>query len=284
MRYVRRPGSSQISPAREIELRRYDRTMDDALSAKVALRRGWTTGTCAAAAAAAAYRALLCGAFPDAVTVALPRGGTATLPIASRRCDHASATAGVIKDAGDDPDVTHGAEILATVTPAPRWIGGVAFAAGPGVGTVTLPGLPLAGGRAGDQSGPAGDDPRRHRERRRDLRRRRRRQSSPSPFPAARRWLKRPSTAGWESSAGCRSWEPPASSCRSPAPPGFTRSTAAIDVARAAGFAHVAAATGSTSEAAVKRLYDLPGRGADRHGRLRRRHAQVPAPPSGARG
>ena len=52
-----------------------------------------------------------------------------------------SATAGVVKDAGDDPDVTHGALILATVRPAAR--SGVTFRAGEGVGTVTRPGLPF---------------------------------------------------------------------------------------------------------------------------------------------
>ena len=64
-----------------------------------------------------------------------------------------SATAGVVKDAGDDPDVTNGAVILATVEAAPRG-GGMVFRAGAGVGTVTLPGLPLAPGEPAINPGP----------------------------------------------------------------------------------------------------------------------------------
>lgn len=107
------------------------------------LRRGWTTGACATAAATAAFVALREGAFPDPVSITLPRGLTPSFALATARRDGLSATAGVVKDAGDDPDVTHGAEILVTLSPgAPG--SGVAFMAGEGVGTVTLPGLPLA--------------------------------------------------------------------------------------------------------------------------------------------
>lgn len=110
-----------------------------------ALRRGWTTGACATAATAAAYQALLSGAFPDPVTIELPGGKRPSFALEVRRREGERATAGVVKDAGDDPDVTHGALILATVAlTAPG--SGVTFAAGPGVGTVTLPGLPLAVG------------------------------------------------------------------------------------------------------------------------------------------
>ena len=79
------------------------------------LRRGWTTGACATAASKAAYAALLTGEFPDPVEIALPSGqGVAfSLAVTERGAD--SATAGVIKDAGDDPDVTHGALVLSTV-------------------------------------------------------------------------------------------------------------------------------------------------------------------------
>ena len=73
------------------------------------LRRGWTTGACAAAAAKAAFAALLTGEFPDPVEVTLPRGERPTFALAMTRQDDNAATAGVIKDAGDDPDVTHGA-------------------------------------------------------------------------------------------------------------------------------------------------------------------------------
>ena len=79
------------------------------------MRRGWTTGTCAAAAAKAAYAALVTGGFPDPVTVTLPRGERPSFALAMTRRDESSATAGVIKDAGDDPDVTHGALICARV-------------------------------------------------------------------------------------------------------------------------------------------------------------------------
>jgi cobalt-precorrin-5B (C1)-methyltransferase len=109
------------------------------------LRRGWTTGTCAAAAAKAAFAALVTGEFPDPVEVALPRGERPRFALALTRKDQTSAAAGVIKDAGDDPDVTHGALIVATVrTGAPG--SGVRFRAGEGVGTVTRPGLPVPPG------------------------------------------------------------------------------------------------------------------------------------------
>src|SRR6516225_3774074 len=110
------------------------------------LRRGWTTGTCATAAAKAAYAALLTGEFPDPVEVALPReGGHPAFALASTELSKGSATAGVVKDAGDDPDVTHGALILATVRRgAPG--SGVSFKAGEGVGTVTRAGLPVSPG------------------------------------------------------------------------------------------------------------------------------------------
>src|SRR5437870_3787975 len=109
------------------------------------LRRGWTTGACATAAAKAAYTALLTGEFPDPVEVTLPRGERPSFALALSRKDENSATAGVIKDAGDDPDVTHGALVLATVRlGAPGT--GVTFRAGEGVGTVTRPGLPIPPG------------------------------------------------------------------------------------------------------------------------------------------
>jgi cobalt-precorrin-5B (C1)-methyltransferase len=109
------------------------------------LRRGWTTGTCATAAAKAAYTALLTGDFPDPVEVTLPRGERPSFALAVTRKDVDSVTAGVVKDAGDDPDVTHGALVLATVRAvAPG--SGVTFRAGAGVGTVTRAGLPVPPG------------------------------------------------------------------------------------------------------------------------------------------
>ena len=83
------------------------------------LRRGWTTGACATAAAKAAFEALLTGDFPDPVDDPPAARRDAGLRAgARRRSATASATASVIKDAGDDPDVTHRREIVATVRPA----------------------------------------------------------------------------------------------------------------------------------------------------------------------
>ena len=79
------------------------------------LRRGWTTGACAAAAAKAAFGALAGQGFADPVTIKLPRGGTARFALAERVLAVDVAMAAVIKDAGDDPDVTHGALVLATL-------------------------------------------------------------------------------------------------------------------------------------------------------------------------
>src|SRR5258708_34190807 len=67
------------------------------------LRRGWTTGTCATAAAKAAYAGLLTGAFPDPVEVTLPNGERPSFALAVTRSAPASATAGGAKDGGDEP-------------------------------------------------------------------------------------------------------------------------------------------------------------------------------------
>jgi cobalt-precorrin-5B (C1)-methyltransferase len=113
------------------------------------LRRGWTTGTCATAAARAATEALFGGGFPDPVTVMLPGGQTPAFALAwTNQGDGEQgpwAAAGIVKDAGDDPDVTHGALVRARVWRGPAG-SGVTYRAGEGVGTVTLPGLPLAVG------------------------------------------------------------------------------------------------------------------------------------------
>src|ERR1044071_1097903 len=99
------------------------------------LRRGWTTGACAAAAARAAFAALLTGRFPDPVTIRLPGGQTPSFPLALAQRSETTPPAVIVKDAGDDPDVTHGALIVAELA----WTepgGGIRFRAGPGVGTV----------------------------------------------------------------------------------------------------------------------------------------------------
>lgn len=107
------------------------------------LRRGWTTGACATAATKAALTALLTGRFPDPVEITLPKGERVSFVLAREERGADWARAGIIKDAGDDPDVTHGALVLATVRLQSE---GVTFKAGEGVGTVTKPGLPVAVG------------------------------------------------------------------------------------------------------------------------------------------
>ncbi|GAB3213975.1 cobalt-precorrin-5B (C(1))-methyltransferase [Marinactinospora thermotolerans] len=110
-----------------------------------ALRTGWTTGTCASAAAKAAAHALATGRPVEVVEVALPSGRRVTF--APQRCELLSpdrAEAVVVKDAGDDPDVTHGAHVTATVTR--RAEAGLELDGGVGVGVVTRPGLGLEPG------------------------------------------------------------------------------------------------------------------------------------------
>jgi cobalt-precorrin-5B (C1)-methyltransferase len=109
------------------------------------LRRGWTTGTCAAAASKAACRALLEGEFPILTEVTLPGGQRPSFSLALEEKGDGFARAGIVKDAGDDPDVTHGALIISTVRRAPPGAG-IIFRAGKGVGTVTRAGLPLPPG------------------------------------------------------------------------------------------------------------------------------------------
>ncbi|MGV2974163.1 cobalt-precorrin-5B (C(1))-methyltransferase [Roseibium alexandrii] len=109
------------------------------------LRRGWTTGACATAAAKAAYHALLTGTFPDPVEITLPQGRTTDFVLTRHALADGCSSATITKDAGDDPDVTHGAEITSTVRLLPEG-SGVQFKAGAGVGTVTRPGLPIPPG------------------------------------------------------------------------------------------------------------------------------------------
>ena len=107
------------------------------------LRTGYTTGSCAAAAARAATRALLTGEVVKESTIHLPVGQDVTFQV--HRCepseDGQRVTCSVIKDGGDDPDVTHGAEICATVwRDSDTGSSGARIVGGPGVGTVTRPG------------------------------------------------------------------------------------------------------------------------------------------------
>jgi len=230
------------------------------------MRYGWTTGACATAATTAAYTALLTGEFPDPVEVELPRGRRPAFALATERLGDGSATAGVIKDAGDDPDVTHGALILSTVRRGPAG-SGVTFRAGPGVGTVTLPGLPLAVGepainpvprrlmtealrRVADAYGGAGDavDAVDAVDAIVEI-------SVPEGAELARQtWNPRLGIVGGLSILGttgvvvpysCSAW--------------IDSIRRGVDVARALGHEHVAGATGSTSERVVAQRYGLPG-------------------------
>ena len=108
---------------------------------KKALRTGWTTGTCASAAAKAAATALDTGQIQHAVEVGLPDGQRVRFPVDACTLSATQAEAVVVKDAGDDPDVTHGARLTATV----RWHQepGIELDGGVGVGMVTKPGLGL---------------------------------------------------------------------------------------------------------------------------------------------
>ncbi|MGH6842992.1 MAG: cobalt-precorrin-5B (C(1))-methyltransferase, partial [Methylocella sp.] len=220
------------------------------------MRKGWTTGACAAAAARAAYEALVSGQFPAAVAIALPGGARPSFALALEEHGEGFARAGVIKDAGDDPDVTHGALIIARVSHGPPG-SGVVFRAGEGVGTVTRAGLPLppgepainpvprlmikaaigevariyqlAGGASVEISIPGGEE-------------------------IAKRTLNgRLGIVGGLSILGttgivvpfsCAAW--------------IDTIHRGIDVARAAGLSHIAGSTGSTSEAAIKALHGLP--------------------------
>jgi cobalt-precorrin-5B (C1)-methyltransferase len=219
------------------------------------LRRGWTTGACAAAAAKAAWQALLTGTFPDPVTIRLPRGETPAFALARTATGAGWAQASVIKDAGDDPDVTHGAEVAATVRRLQPG-SGVRFKAGPGVGTVTLAGLPVPPGEPAINPSPRrmmceaiaevaaahGASPDAEIE-----------VSIPGGEALAQQtWNPRLGIVGGLSILGttgivvpfsCAAW--------------IHSIHSGIDVARAAGLDHVAGSTGNTSEEAVRRHYGL---------------------------
>ncbi|HWF94188.1 MAG TPA: cobalt-precorrin-5B (C(1))-methyltransferase [Xanthobacteraceae bacterium] len=221
------------------------------------LRRGWTTGACATAAAKAAFAALLTGEFPDPVEVTLPRGERVAFALALSRLDEGgSASAGVIKDAGDDPDVTHGALIVATVRAgAPG--SGITFRAGPGVGTVTRAGLAIPPGEPAINPVPR----RMVRDAIAEVAARANQAGDveveiaiPGGQELAAKTLNgRLGIVGGLSILGttgivvpysCAAW--------------IASIHRGIDVARAAGLVHIAGATGASSEAAVRKLYDLP--------------------------
>ncbi len=219
------------------------------------LRRGWTTGACATAATRAALTALLGASFPDPVEITLPKGETPAFALALEERGDGWARAGIIKDAGDDPDVTHGAMIVATVRHADAGTG-VTFKAGDGVGTVTRPGLPITPGEPAinpvpremmrqtvaavtgefgvspdieiEISVPGG----------RDLA-----QKTWNPRLGIEGGISILGTTGIVRPFSCSAW--------------IHAIQSGINVARAEGLIHLAGATGSTSEAAVKKFHKL---------------------------
>ena len=108
-----------------------------------ALREGFTTGSCAAAAALASCRWQRDGACPERIEIVVPAGRTFAPEIIA----HGGYVCGVIKDGGDDPDITTGSEVRARVR-LMESDGGIRFLAGDGVGTITLPGMKLPVGEA----------------------------------------------------------------------------------------------------------------------------------------
>ncbi|WP_374940855.1 cobalt-precorrin-5B (C(1))-methyltransferase [Bradyrhizobium sp. SRS-191] len=220
------------------------------------LKRGWTTGSCATAAARAAYELLITGSCPAMVEIALPGGRRVSFAVAMHEGSDADATAGVVKDAGDDPDVTHGALIRTHVRRGAEG-SGITFRAGPGVGTVTRPGLPLPPGEPAinpvpremiiaaiqeaaaalggtrdvivEISIPGGEDLAK---------------KTLNPRLGIVGGLSILGTTGIVVPFSCAAW--------------IHSIYRGIDVARAAGLPHIAGATGNTSEKAVQRLYGLP--------------------------
>lgn len=219
------------------------------------LRRGWTTGACATAATKAALTALLSGAFPDPVQITLPKGQTPAFALAFEGLNGDEAQAGIIKDAGDDPDVTHGCLVISSVKLLVE--PGIVFKSGNGVGTVTKAGLPIAVGEPAINPVP--------------------RQLMTGVVEeliqkfavsggveieisirdgehlAEKTWNPRLGIVGGLSVLGttgivnpfsCSAW--------------IASIHRGIDVARAEGLTHLAGATGSTSEAAVQSLFGLP--------------------------
>lgn len=220
------------------------------------LRRGWTTGACATAATKAALTALITGEFPDPVSIKLPKGQEPQFALAFESITDHYASAGIVKDAGDDPDVTHGATIIATVAPAKPG-SGICFKAGEGVGTVTLAGLPLAVGEPAINPVP-----------RAMMQAEVESLCTEFGLPpdvvitisvpggaqlAEKTWNPRLGIVGGLSILGTTGIVQPFS-CAA-----WIHSIhRGIDVARAAGLDHVVGSTGSTSEGAAQKCFDLP--------------------------
>ncbi|MBO1539311.1 cobalt-precorrin-5B (C(1))-methyltransferase [Pseudomonas sp. OA65] len=228
---------------------------DETAEQPAPLRSGLTTGSCATATSLAAARLLLRGTEADAVEIILPKGKQVQMRLEFCRLTDQGAEAGTIKDAGDDPDVTHGALLFSQV----RLIAepGVHFIAGRGVGTVTRPGLVLGVGE------PA---------------------INPVPRKMINDHLGRLAeesgyTGGFEVTINVEGGEALALKTMNPrlgilgglsilGTSGIVRpfSCAAyiasihqgIDVAKTNGYLHIAACTGNASEDTMRRVYNLP--------------------------
>lgn len=220
------------------------------------LRYGWTTGACATAAAKSAYAALITGEFLDPVTITLPRGQTPAFALAYEALGDGVATAGIVKDAGDDPDVTHGLTVMAEVRKGPPG-SGVHFEAGEGVGMVTLKGLPIPPGEPAINPVP------------REMMRQAISEIAADmgasgdvvltlSIPggrevAAKTWNPRLGIVGGLSILGTTGVVTPYS-CAA-----WIHSIhRGVDVAREAGLSHIAGSTGNMSEQGVQNLHDLP--------------------------
>lgn len=116
------------------------------------LRFGYTTGTCAAAAAKAAAMLLLTGRAPAAVPIHTPKGIDLNLPVEEAARGSSAARCAVRKYSGDDPDITDGALIVAAVSISAT--PGVHIDGGQGVGRATKPGLKVPVGAAAINPGP----------------------------------------------------------------------------------------------------------------------------------
>ena len=121
-------------------------SMDD----KRELQRGWTTGACATAAAKAAFIGLITKKIPSEIRIKLPGGQIPIFKIIDSKISKNQVMTAIMKDAGDDPDVTHQAIIRVTIRNSDK----LSFKSGPGVGTVTKPGLPLKIGDPAINPGP----------------------------------------------------------------------------------------------------------------------------------
>ena len=220
------------------------------------LKRGWTTGACASGRGARGLRSAADRPISRSGSRRAAEGLRPEFALATQELGADFARAGIVKDAGDDPDVTHGALIVATVRRAPLGAG-VSFKAGEGVGVVTRPGLPLPVGEPAINPAPramiranleevatrfgAGVDA-----------------IVEISVPDGERIAKRTAngrlgilgglsilgTTGVVIPYSCSAW--------------IHSIHRGVDVARASGCAHIGAATGETSEAAIRALYGLP--------------------------